>query len=310
MPVPTVCESLPRRDNSRGGQGPQLSRVFTVVAESENDAYDVLDSNSGVHRGAIYEDPYGIIVDSFAICHELRIRTRIPAPNGGTGLYHVEADYRYPDYRNQRQPVLADGAPQYRIERSIVSVPADKQLDGSPITNAAGEPLNPPRSKLVFEQTLVAEWMYPFDDWFAARFFVAPFEGKLNSTLFKTAPRGSLFCSGIDPVEIAVPGLDLYGQPAFHLTASFIFRPPLTIGSTTYEGWQDVFPNLGRRIRTAGAPAGSVPVKDIIGADGKPITEDWPLSADGLSTLGAGVPPNYRVANYYPYADFNLIGLP
>lgn len=155
MAVPTITEEAPAAliEDAQGLRG---ARNFTVIASSDTEAKSLLADQLSVARGAVYQSAAGDQPDLQFKCQSIEVRGDPPAVIGGVGLYRVRAVYRVGD-EDIAEPV-AGGEKAYNWDTALVSMPADIDIDGSPIVNSSNEPFDPPQNALVPVLRLSVEW--------------------------------------------------------------------------------------------------------------------------------------------------------
>ena len=264
MTIPVITEKPARQPTGTDERGPRRIRKFDIHASSKQAAYNLLGAGDetvpGHIRGTVYQEPQtGEVIDPALVVQEFTDRAHPPAPaiEGGKGLYEITAHFAYSrsSYREPALPALGDDEtpiPVYRIERTDVSVPIDHDVDGQPIVNVLGDPIDPPLTDTEARETLVMEWLVLGDDWLSVYVDFRVYRNRVNSAEFKGAPIGCLLCVDLDVLETRLPRKG--GQLWFRIIAKFEYREPQTLfGETpdevTYPGWQEVVLNRGRRAK-------------------------------------------------------------
>lgn len=307
MAAPIVTEQVTTRGRVTGDGG-EYTRSFTVIARGHDDAIEKLGTEKAIYRGMVYTDHQGNQPDTLARLIDFDTRQLTHSPVGEDALYEVEcffARVRYSYSRTETPPI--NGDPRFRMERQIVSEPADVDIEGKPIINTAGEPLDPPPSRLAIYRTLVAEWIRPGDSWEAMYLLYSPFEGKINLTPFKGATKGCLLCEGIDIDDIGVPEAPSSERNLYRMTARMQYREPKVFEGYPgeYEGWHLTAANLGYRIKKN--VNGDIKYEELKDETGQPIRQPAKLSDDGFSRLPDANPVRIVARRLYNYVDFNTL---
>ena len=281
------------------------SRQWSVVALSQADA--VLQMQAyGIIQGCAYVNSKGGVPNAALVCLDIGCTTRHAAPANGSGLYGVVANYS----TIARSAVSQPGGPAvYNVKRNRTNKAVDSDVYGLPITNYAGEPINPPITKKATEYTLVVDWWVKSNDHLAVWKWLVTFADTVNLNTFKGAEPGCLLFTGPDVLP-AVNGwvkchVELEYKPPFNLPSS---RYP----GLVYAGWYPVWNDKGRRKRVPvdkDHPLGLAAIT-IPGDDGRPrpVTEPVPLDLLG-HPLDPGAVPYTNGASLYLFSDFALIGI-
>ncbi|MCK4340294.1 MAG: hypothetical protein KAY37_01050 [Phycisphaerae bacterium] len=307
MALPIITERAPQSPARTDERGPIYSRVWEIVASSEQDAYNILYVQAGVKRGAVYTNHQGTSPDSHVVCQVVSARGHPSAPVGGTGLYEVTAEYGYSVIRYSTQQALPYGGPKYRMERTLVSELADLDVNGDPIVNSADEPIDPPLTALRIHRVLVIEWIIEAVDWETAYARYDDYEGLVNSSTYKGQPPKSLFCEEIDVADASTPKpLEVTGE-LFRVTARFAYLRPKEIYGQPVAGWEDAVVDKGRREKGA-LDADNKRLYPPILMDGVPVDE--PVLLDGAGRRLANTAQKvYRIWEHYETIDFNNLGV-
>lgn len=289
----------------RTKDGVAATRKFSILASSEADAEAVLLAQEGIELYSVLETAYGETPDPDCVCQSIDIEAQKPAlvgGGGGDGLYLVTCRFARSvvDGSFTPAPPELDGAARFQIERATVSAPVDHDIDGKPITNSADEEFSPPLNKLTVNRVLVADWIRKAASQTAAETEYEEYEGKLNSTTWRGAARGTIFCHAIEPTEIE-PGVYRY-------VGRFERRPPQSYFGNDYEGWEDVLIDQGYRTKgdpdMDGKPTYTI-IKDKEGND-----PTKPVRLDGTGqVLADGADPVVLSFKHYEYIDFNGIDI-
>lgn len=291
--------------STNGSGGPTRERNFWVYAKSDEDVKTILYGYFGIRRGVPFQDVHDNIPDPYCVCVDVRAVPVSPIPKDDFGLWKASVDYAYATsaVRNSR-PQAPDLTPKFKIEPNEESVPADIDIYGNPITNAADEPIDPPLTRFKDRETLVITWHKWETDYLTLYAAKRPYRKKLNLNTYFGAPPKCFLCR-----DIRIDELNMSDQTGiywlFRLTARLEFREPVTLGGTTYPGWVDVFPNMGKRVKTTD-PA--MPYKQIreatAGVGNVPIhVLPFLLDPTGFNALGHNPTPNYRSAEQYDVID-------
>lgn len=281
-----------------GENGLEATAVFNIDCADEAAALTDLAAHTyPVTRGTVFKTHQNTTPDSACICQSLEVTTQSPAPVGGTGLYIVTARFARNTPQQGPDPTTTLTAAWY-VERSLTTAPADHDVTGAAIVNTAHEPIDPALVKNIISRTLVAKWYVTGTSWLNVYNQFKVYEGKLNSTTFAGAVKGSLLCESMEPSEA--------GNGKYLITARFAYREPKTLFSLTYEGWTDTVLNLGRR--TKGAIVDGRREYPPIIMNGVPVSDPVPLDSGG-QRLADGSNPIVLAFNHYSYINFNDLGI-
>lgn len=286
--------------STNGANGPTRERNFWVYASSDENVKAILWGHYGIRRGAPFRDVHGMIPDSYLICVDIKAVPVTPVVVDGFGLYKVSVEYAYGSVAVQTaKPQTPDLSPKYKIEPNEESVPADIDIHGRPIVNAADEPIDPPLTKFKDRETLVVTWHKWARDYITVYASKRQYRKKVNATEIFGAPPKCLLCRDIRVDELNVPDQAGY-YFMFRLTARLEFREPITLEGVTYPGWVSVYPNLGHRVKTDDPDK---PYKQIreSNTDMSTMVHVQPFMLDpaGFEALGHNPTPNYRSVDLY-----------
>lgn len=278
-------------------------KTWTVVEASPYAAKMRLADELNIVHGACYYDAYGNVPDMTCIIHGISVAEISPAPLDGTGMYRVRAEYGQPRRgRTYAKEPGYDLQPIKWIEESQVTKPVDIDVNGKRICNTVGEPLEPVSTRFDGEETLVMQW-YVFSTTYASVYTgYRGFRDKLNEFWYEGAPPGCLLCTSVQVEDANLPtgAVDLR---CYRLTVRLTFREPQVIDNVTYEGWSEVRPNVGRRLRN--------PNYDPAAPPEDPNSQQWieeqrdpsPISLDGEDYIGEES-LTYLEFKHYEYANF------
>jgi len=325
--------------------------AWSVVANSPISARQKL-ATIGVYIGAPYRSIYGETPDSTIVCRVMTIEDRPPAPVGGSGDYLIECEFSRPENNRPPDPDPPDPpdddddpddpdgpddpddpdgpggggagggantgtAPRYWIEPSAVSTPIDHDIVGSPILNAADQPLSPPVTVMMPHETLVVEVYRRASSFIDVWNSLRPYHGTVNHATYFGAPRGCLLCQpsrveqaggGLFKVQIRLE----YAAPKIITRASLL--TPATSGeyrlveaSSPVEGWAELRANRGTRqkLSTTGntnARYGAIYIND------RETTSPVELNSNG-TPLAANALPFQIVIYRYPYTNFSGLNI-
>jgi hypothetical protein len=297
-------------------------RVFTVVARSQLAAREVL-INNGVKIDAVWQSPHGESPEPNTLCRSIEIQPRIEAKIGGPdGLYDCIATYSQEDNTTDGGGVepTPGGDPVYSIESSVVTTPADIDAAGDPIANSADEPFDPPLTLQTPREILVVQWFVPGVALISYLATTRKFLGSLNSNEFHGAPRGSMLCLGVKPVQ----------QDANQLlvTARFEYQNPLdisllpavvkikntsgiwvTAADSQIEGWMSTAVDRGLRVKDGVDGSNKPKYKPIVNKDGQPITKPVDLDGDGNELTDGGTRVVRAYAMYKRFENFSSLAI-
>lgn len=246
---------LQRQNYTDSEGGSSATRSVHVDAADESGALAIAEAEFGIYRGAIYQDTQGNEPDADLICDRLRVRQLTPTPPGESGAWEVQGDYVYADGASLGQiPIPPGGATRWRVEAEESWEEAVRDRFGNLITNTAGDlfangPLVP-RGRL----TLIAEYIRQFADQPSAMATILPYVFRVNSQTFRGAPKHCFYLGKPDIIQITQPLPP--AQPKFLFTLRFQYKEPQSQvrpidGAALRDvgGWDNVVPNLGRRVR-------------------------------------------------------------
>lgn len=156
---PNVTIEYDKLRNDSGGLKTTVG--FSILAASPLNALAVLEDETGVTKGSVYQSLYGETPDPPLICQEvLHVGGTRPAPIGGTGLYRFDAVFSQIDLKGtgvQTEPEPVAGGPKvYLWDASLYSGRATVNRDGTPITNTAGQSVSVPVE--IAQASLVVLW--------------------------------------------------------------------------------------------------------------------------------------------------------
>lgn len=270
----------------------ERARIFDVIAESQDDALEVLRAAKNVHNGSVFVNHQGIAPDSHLACVALEVTSRIEAPVAGTGLYQIVAHYAYPDATSRS----AAPAAIWYMERSTSSEPVDIDADGYIIQNSSLEPIDPPFTAYMISRSLVGAFHVQYQSHWSAYNALKKYENKVNSEPFKGFAPKCLLCEYIQVRETYVWYGDT-GATHLRVNTSMLIKDEKTIGGVTYGGFVAVFPDRGMRYAhwEQGQFAGWIQ-----------INTSEPQYLDGhANILPYGHDPVYVPINLYRSIDFN-----
>lgn len=309
-----ISEGFPRQDATIDARGSRYARFFQVEAVSEADALDQLDVHYGIRYGATYVNYRGESPDPAAVATAFVSRPLTQIPSGGTGLFAVSIYYEYPS-GTLRPPSTIYNGPDYRMERTLVEIQADTDIDGNPITNAADEVYDPPATITAIQRTLVIEWAKIGPDYFTVEGQLSAYLNKVNSATYRGGAPRTLKCVEMTVSANPIPyisGLRMYRVTTRIQSAEMIRVKNLGV-PTDYPGWDLVKPNIGRRIKDAfngqyiNLREGASPY-DLASEDGY-IASPVHLNPAGSSTVTDPLEFNYRTFQMFNTIDFNGLGV-
>lgn len=313
---------------------------YSVFAANSEDAVAITKTTLGIDFGSPYIAQGGAVVDADLVLVDFTHDQRMPINDGATGEFYVYCRYgnRETLYGNRLPPIVAGGPARVRVVPETTEEVADTFADTNrtPIRNTANEPIDPPPTIRRVYYSLVLEWIRTNDNWLAAFQSVAFVGGKVNSAVFYGAPQRCLYAHPIEVEEVQNTGI----VKLYKFTGRFDFRPQRTVkssatgGSTvtlTIPGWDGLFPNLGRRVKTNPANADH-PYRELREWVGAVPAEWWDLTTGNaqqkqdyrdsalishplpLNTAGNGVLTDLSLTNWitgplYDEADFNILGV-
>lgn len=305
MTLPVCVEGLPI-PAYWDASGKNFGKRFSVLARTQNDAYDVLESETGIYRGAPFSD--GITDDPlYCVCKTLAAEQKTPG-SAGTALFELTCIFGFPAVY-ARPPRAPDSTLRFRTEQALSAEPFDLDRDGNVITNTAGVPFTG-LATFAPHFVLVGDWTIFAPDYTTAFTRVVwPYFGKVNSNTFQGAAKNCLRCIDVH-IEEANVAYRQAGQTPFAVTARWEFKPQVYVwniekDTTGWEGgWRRIIANRGLKQRRSANSAATIAIVDD---DGRPIVEPVFLSKTGLAI---SVAPNSLtpcvVRDEYPEADFNL----
>lgn len=280
--------------------GISVAREFDVIAASELDALNVLDTETGISKGQPYVNAYGEVVDAFVIARRLRVEPRPPAPVGGLGLYRVQVEYSRNTGGGGAEP--NEATIEYEWDGQLQSEPVDIDVEGNPITNSAGEQFDPPLTALLPRATV-------------------------KVTLFKSALPANLALNAIGRINSDDPwspgdGSGSVARGGALITAVRIgpargglrliqfgieARPLLSIKGQTFSPFASVTPDRGRRVVTG--TEGGITTYEIVKDDtGNPLAD--PVLLDGAGgRLAAASDPALLSFTHHLEASYSAIGI-
>lgn len=269
MPLPIAVESF-QLDGQDSQNNRERNRYFTVIAASIEDAVAILDSQFDLREGSPYVNPQGSVPDPDMICLDISATVRTPIPVGGSGYVELRASHGYQSARGLSIPPLTVGAvPRIRVLRTVTQETVDTFADSThtPITNAAGEPFDPPPTITVVNIAYALEWQRLYANQPTADASIRQFDGKINSVPYLGKSARCLYCEPVEVIELA--GTNATGLKTYQFRAVLRHKPPRTVknggANLTVPGWDFLKPNVGRRMitRAAANPAANGPYREI-----------------------------------------------
>lgn len=307
--------------------GLRTARHFEVTAYSAVDAKALLRQRKGITRGVPFVSYQGEVIDYSLVCRGITAgpKTR-DAPIGGLASYLVNAVYE--NRRGGSPEPAIGGPPVYRIETTLVSVPADLDKDGDPIVTASGEPVDPPLTNLSADEVLVVEWWVTAGNVLEVLKSMRVYRNGLNASDWHTAPRGCVLCEGIrNTDEVEVDG----GRVAVKLSGRFQYRPPIVVADLpvkvlrkpsagvfslpysvvtgTLEGFTRLVPNRGTRKFNADVEPPSSPYERIMDSQGRYITEPVDFDEAGAYVAVGGQRSVIAYELKRRYVELNDLGV-
>lgn len=306
-----IVEGFPQQDATIDARGSRYARYFTVEAVSEADALDQLDVHYGIREGATYVNFRGDVPDPAAVATAFNTRVITQVPPAGTGLFAVSIYYDYAT-GTLRPPSTIYSGPDYRMERTLVQIQADTDINGDPITNAADEVYDPPATITAIQRTLVVEWAKLGPDYFTVEGQLAAYLNKLNSAVYRGGSIRSLKCVEMTVSKNPIPYI-VSGQSLFRVTTRIQSADLIRVknlGTTTdYPGWDLVKPNVGRRLRNGTSDRYFNIREDQNDTNSPFISTPVHLSESGQTVVINPNQYNYRSWQMLRSIDFNGIGI-
>lgn len=291
------------------------TRRWKVFARSEMEARALMAKHREVFIGAPWYTTFGERPDASVVCRGLRFEGDPPAPLGGYGDYLVEADY---------EPAGADeavigGPPKYRLQTSLVSQPVDIDADGDPITNSAGEPIDPPLTDYTDQEILVVEWWSKYASLSAAYQAARPYRNAKNLVTWQGAPKGSMRCRGVNHVDDVVVSDGIwvkfntqmeYREPIDTSTFPAVVKDKAgATQSGELEGWDTLYADRGTRKK--GPVVATIQTYfPIMTSDGtEPVREPVNLDGDGAPLASSATPVAIVRRLSGKYLNFSALGI-
>lgn len=294
-------------------RGLRASRAFSVYAQSEQQAREIVWIQRGFRLGAVYRNTQGNVVDSYCICRGIETEFKSGRPAGGAyAEFIVSLYFAYPPGGLGQTPVFPGGPPEWMLEGEFINKPIDHDRDGQPIVNPVNEPVDPPLSGYFYAESAIVEAYWPATDQATIWNKLRPFVRRVNHAEYKGYPARSLLCF---PFEVKrTDFISEAGLNYFLVRGTFKFAEPQSYYNKSFDAWDDVVIGKGRRLHIADDKDGR-PVYQVITQDGKPIEEGGVpisepvlLSADGVTRLPTGATPALLAFKKYFTANFDTLG--
>jgi hypothetical protein len=323
QPVITEIWTGQRYTRDRSGRNP--TRVFSVLARSEENALQLLATSGSVtdaiggpvFRGSIYINHNGDTPDPFVQCHTLDVQTLQPGNSATTGHYKVFAHYGIPDQSREYSPEPTLFQTAWSMEQTTVASPAETDVNGYPVINTAGEPIAGV-TYLAISEALVARKLYISTSYLDLYGQLSAYNGKVNSVPYKGAAARCLYCTlNIEDTSQLSPDQ----SNIYRATFRFAYKPPKTASNVyrrtgtnptnvsayagTVGGWDDLKLNQGYT-RIAVDDSQNKTVESNIDSGGLQVIKS--LDKDG-KPLDADQQPVLLLVQHYEEIDFAGIGL-
>lgn len=297
MPALITRGPDPAGSTAHTSAGREEAAVFYVSGVATRQAaLDALETGDYVYFNRAYKDHAGTEPDVYCICKDLRVSGG--APTGGDGLFVVEARYRYPTPIDQ--VTIDTGIVRYYPRNSIVSTRVDRDINGDPLLNTAGDPFEDLPPVLRAEWEFELEFYKFYGNSYLANAAYAAYIETANDSTFMGCARGSIFCLAC-PAE-PMPGFVSGANKLFRIRPHFVFKANWQDSRNVWhEGWRTVVKNLGYQKIQSGAKV------EFTDANGVKYTTPAKLNADGTGELSPTEDPLLRDWQMYAYSDFNAM---
>lgn len=251
MPLPAICES-PESRGTNTTATTERQRVWTVIASSVEDAIAQVEAAYNVTNGTPYRAPDNSIPDAECVRLSIAGDQVTPAPVGGSGMFRVVANFGSRSSSGGVLPLTVGGPARVKILSDFSEEPADVDVTGAPIVNAAGVPLTPTPTYGRVRWAAMLTWRRSYATSAAATAAVSGYSGKLNSDIYLGAAVRCLRC---DPIQVTqLSGATEDGQGIYEFRAVMRFREQRTVTSggsaITVAGWDLLQPNRGLLLKT------------------------------------------------------------
>ena len=246
--LPEIVEQRPPRPARDDENGLTAARQWSTLATSDVAAILRMRDAIGLRRGVPFQDVNGAIPDPYCLCQSVEALGKPPAIHGGRGQYIVTAEFA----RKQITPGAQPGGPvRWSRKASLVSKPVDIDVYGNAILSSSLEPPDPPITAFLRDEVLHGEFYFRAATELEAIKVFRPFEGLINDKPIPLFGIG-VGCLLVHPFEARATdtgwvfmSVDLQVRPSITDPITLFPLDPET--GKPYEGWDDVFPDRGRR---------------------------------------------------------------
>lgn len=286
MAIAWTRENVKERTFSgKNGESYVLRRSFMVRTDDPSQSpIDVVGA-----CGVVYGDEHPDY--SFAVMKSFDCK---PADDSGL-LYAVSFEYSAPDLKdtNSNPGASDDKIPTWSASSSVTTGPVTKDIDGNPITNSAGDPLE----GVEMEK---AEFRLTLTQYFPDHTVWAPgsreYTNTLNNAAWNGGEAGEWKCQG-SSAKLNIDNSDGAVAVYWEVNIEFAYRK---------GGWDPVLLDMGFAERCDGdgnPTSGGDQRRQIKGQDGKPVRQ--PVALIGGVAAPAGVPPDLLTFHVYERKDFS-----
>lgn len=269
----------------------EYTRHFDVVSDIPNESQALVESAPTLPRlWNPYVTPLGA-VDMGSVAESIKVVQDPQDPF----LWRVEIRYTNnpgrPDINQQENPLLRPAEVSWSTSK--ITLPMEKDADGTPIVNTAGERFDPPLERE--ERFMILNVKLNQANFIAANLLL--YEGRTNRLPFMGFPRGMVLLEKVASSKAFEN--NIFFWPTMY---EFWIKMIVHAGMQAVDVWANTVLNRGFFQKVDGK------LKIITDALGKPMATPSLLALDGTK-LPVGGAPVFLVFYKHMEADFNELAL-